>query len=73
MCSPFLPTHTYTRTQALAFMYDKDLVQLLFSGAQERYGDRAGGYTRIKWPSGIDGTAYRRRGDGVEMAIIELV
>jgi large subunit ribosomal protein L17 len=54
-------------------MYDKDLVQLLFSGAQERYGDRAGGYTRIKWPSGIDGTAYRRRGDGVEMAIIELV
>lgn len=29
-------------------MYDKDLVAALFEGAQERYGERNGGYTRIK-------------------------
>lgn len=33
----------------------------------ERYGDREGGYTRVK-PE-----AQLRRGDGTEMAILELV
>lgn len=33
----------------------------------ERYGERNGGYTRVK------AEPYLRRGDGTEMAIIELV
>ena len=38
----------HARRQALAFIYDKDLVRSLFDAAPERYGERAGGYTRIK-------------------------
>ena len=57
----------HTRRQALAYIYDKTLVQKLFLSAQERYGTRNGGYCRVireKRP---------RRGDGAKMAIIELV
>lgn len=57
----------HARRQALAWVYDKDLVQALFAGAAERFGDREGGYTRVK-PEPV-----LRRGDGTEMAIIELV
>jgi ribosomal protein L17 len=38
----------HARRQALGFIYDKDLVKSLFDAAGERYGDRNGGYTRIK-------------------------
>jgi|SRR5690242_19343580 large subunit ribosomal protein L17 len=54
------------RRQALGYLYDKQLVHALFEGAQERYGDRNGGYTRIL-------RTVPRRGDNSEMAIIELV
>eukprot|EP00879_Flechtneria_rotunda_P003464 GHRR01003693.1.p1 GENE.GHRR01003693.1~~GHRR01003693.1.p1 ORF type:complete len:177 (+),score=35.05 GHRR01003693.1:68-598(+) len=57
----------HARRQALAFVYDKEIVANLFSAASERYGDRNGGYTRIK------AEPYLRRGDATEMAIIELV
>lgn len=57
----------HARRQAMAFIYDKELVANLFTAAAERYGDREGGYTRIK-PE-----PYLRRGDAAEMAIIELV
>ncbi|KAF5834438.1 plastid/chloroplast ribosomal protein L17 [Dunaliella salina] len=57
----------HARRQALAFIYDKTLVKLLFEGANERYGDRNGGYTRVKREPML------RRGDATEMAIIELV
>jgi len=60
--SPRLPC-----AQALAFIYDKTLVQLLFAGAKERYGERNGGYTRVKREPML------RRGDASEMAVIELV
>lgn len=54
------------RRQAIAFLYDKKLVHALFELAQERYGNRNGGYTRIS-------RTVKRRGDNAEMAIIELV
>jgi len=57
----------HARRQALAWIYDKEVVSNLFNAAQERYGDREGGYTRVK-PE-----AQLRRGDGTEMAILELV
>ncbi|MCM1985329.1 50S ribosomal protein L17 [Lyngbya confervoides] len=53
------------RRRALGYMYDKQLVHALFAQAQDRYGDRQGGYTRII-------RTIRRRGDNSEMAIIEL-
>ena len=55
-----------SRRRAISYIYDKQLVHALFDKAQDRYGDRQGGYTRII-------RTVRRRGDNAEMAIIELV
>ena len=56
----------YKKRQALAYVYDTEVVEALFQQAGERYADRDGGYTRIV-------RTLRRRGDNAEMAIIELV
>merc|ERR1719152_467651 len=56
----------HARRQALAYMYDKQLVHALFEQAPERYADREGGYTRVL----KDGF---RRGDNAEMGVIELL
>jgi large subunit ribosomal protein L17 len=53
--------------QALGFIYDKQLVKLLFQGVNDRYGNRNGGYTRVKREPML------RRGDAAELAVIELV
>jgi large subunit ribosomal protein L17 len=52
------------KRKALAFLYKRNTVQLLFDEVAPRFMDRNGGYTRIIR------TDYRN-GDGAEMAILE--
>jgi len=56
----------HARRQALAFIMDKEVVSKLFSVLGPRYADRNGGYTRIIR------TGFRR-GDGAELALLEMV
>jgi large subunit ribosomal protein L17 len=56
----------HTRRQAAAFLETPASVQKLFEKLGTRFGQRAGGYTRIVrlgW----------RKGDGAEQALLELV
>lgn len=56
----------HARRQALAYIYDEDVVTKLFTEIAPKYEERNGGYTRvIKLGS--------RRGDGAEKAILELI
>ena len=56
----------HARRQVLAYIYDKDVVKKLFDEIAPKYADRNGGYTRVL-------KVGPRRGDGAEMAILELV
>mmetsp|Transcript_21134 Transcript_21134/g.58801 ORF Transcript_21134/g.58801 Transcript_21134/m.58801 type:complete len:162 (-) Transcript_21134:413-898(-) len=56
----------HSRRQAMAWIYDKQLVHSLFDAAADRYADRNGGYTRVL-------RTVARQGDNAKMAIIELV
>ena len=53
------------RRQALAYITKEDVVTKLFSEIAPKYADRNGGYTRIY-------KLGERRGDGAQMAILEL-
>ncbi|MFZ5634499.1 MAG: 50S ribosomal protein L17 [Bacillota bacterium] len=54
------------RRQALAYIYDEDVVRKLFDTVGPKYAGRRGGYTRII-------RAEHRRGDAAQMVILELV
>jgi large subunit ribosomal protein L17 len=56
----------HARRQALAYIYNEDVVKKLFDEIAPKYSERNGGYTRVL-------KMGPRRGDGAEMAILELV
>jgi large subunit ribosomal protein L17 len=56
----------HARRQALSVVRDKAVVHKLFEEASERFGARAGGYTRII-------KIGRRIGDGAPMSLVEFV
>ena len=53
------------RRRVLRYVTDQDLVKHLFDEIAPRFRGRAGGYTRVL-------RAGQRRGDGAEMAVLEL-
>ena len=56
----------HTRRQVMKVITDKKVVKKLFDDLVTRFSDRNGGYTRVM-------RLTPRRGDGADMAIIELV
>lgn len=56
----------HARRQVLAYIYSEDVVTKLFDDIAPNYSEKNGGYTRVL-------KLGPRRGDGAEMAILELV
>ena len=56
----------HARRQALAYIYDEDVVRELFDNIAPKYAERNGGYTRII-------KLGQRQGDTAEMVFLELV
>ncbi len=57
----------HMRRRVSARLFDEDVARKLFDELAPRYADRPGGYTRIRR------LGERRRGDGAELVLIELV
>jgi large subunit ribosomal protein L17 len=56
----------HSRRQAIAFVYDRKIVDKIFDELGPRYADRPGGYSRMI-------KIGQRLGDGARMAQLELV
>ena len=56
----------HSKRQVLAYVTKEDVVKKLFDEIAPKYADRNGGYTRVT-------KIGPRRGDGAEMAVIELI
>ena len=56
----------HARRQALAYIYDEDVVRELFDNIAPKYADRNGGYCRII-------KTGPRRGDAAEMCVLKLI
>ena len=56
----------HARRQVLAYVFDETVVKNLFEEIGPKYADRNGGYTRVL-------KMGPRRGDGAEIALLELV
>jgi large subunit ribosomal protein L17 len=56
----------HARRQVLSIIREKDVVHKLFENANEKYGERAGGYTRIV-------KMGRRPGDASPVSLIEII
>ncbi len=56
----------HSRRVVFSYLQNKDAIKELFGTVAEKVGDRPGGYTRII-------KTGARKGDGAEMAMIELV
>lgn len=56
----------HSRRQVLAFVTEEDVVTKLFDTIAPKYAERVGGYTRIY-------KLGQRKGDGAEVAILQLV
>ena len=56
----------HARRQALAYIYDEDVVRELFDNIAPKYAERNGGYIRII-------KLGQRQGDTAEMVFLELV
>ena len=66
MITPGKRGDLHARRQALAYIYDEDVVTDLFDNIAPKYAERNGGYTRIL-------KLGKRQGDAAEMAFLELV
>src|ERR1700730_5941433 len=62
----------HTRRQAASFLETPAAVQKLFDKLGTRFGQRSGGYTRVVRLGNTNGLPGRK-GDGAELAMLELV